>query len=290
MPNSLRRSNAASRADAAPEDRAAPARDAAQSAPAAATPDEAPAPRRAFGGLFGLKKKQDPTEALPAMDVAAGVSRALRPASAAKPTQDDSAEPSAVREALTAIEAALYAIDRVREIIADAADVAGSAKSAADAGARALLAERYDDVRLSINLALENADERAAPLLGKSQRQIDVRLGGQAHYSVSPRRLDVAAAGLDISPPKEAFASDEEINASLAELDRALTRLDDAAALYCRDAEYLIARAGHALKQDGGVKTARRRAARNPADVASDAGEAPSDAPVDIAPAASADE
>jgi hypothetical protein len=147
-----------------------------------------------------------------------------------------------VRDALTAIEAALYAIDRVRDILEQACEVALSAKDVGETGGRALLAESYDELRLSINEALDKIDPRAAVLIGKGQRHIDVLLGGRTKYSVSPIRLDVSEKGLDLPPPVDAFSTYEEIDNVLSQLDLALGRADRAAASYCRDAQYLIAR------------------------------------------------
>ncbi len=178
------------------------------------------------------------------MDVAGGLDRALRRASArTKPAEPAPAEAdNNIREALVAIESALYSIDRVREIIEQAYEVALSAHDAEEPGARALLAESFDELRLSINSTIDAVDDRASTLIGKNPRQIDVKLGGKAHYSVSPFRLDSTSKGLAITPPRDAFATFEEVNDALEELDGALQKADRAASAYCRDAQFLIAR------------------------------------------------
>ena len=190
-----------------------------------------------------LGKKNDPNaDEMPAMDVAGGLDRALRNRRAVIDEAPYEEQENPVREALSAIEAALYAIDRVRDILEQACEVAISAKDVEEVGGRALLAESYDELRLSINEALDKIDPRAAVLIGKGQRHIDVTLGGRARYSVSPIRLDVSEKGLDLAPPVDAFASYDEIDNVLDQLDKALARADGAAASYCRDAQYLIAR------------------------------------------------
>lgn len=207
-----------------------------------ATPAEAKKKRSPLAGWLGKKSAQAAEDELPALDVTGGLNRALKSAQqrAGRPMHMTDENP--VRDALTAIEAALYAIDRVRDILEQACEVTISAKDAEDAGGRALLAESYDELRLSINEALEKIDPRAAVLIGKGQRHIDVMLGGRTRYSVSPARLDVSENGLDLPPPADAFATDEEVDEILAHLDKALGRADRAAAGYCRDAQYLIAR------------------------------------------------
>ena len=200
--------------------------------------------RSPLAGLFGLVGQQEEEIDLPEIDIAAGLDRALRRAAGAPTPETKSADNSAnnIREALSAIETALFTIDRVRDIIEQAYEVALSANDTEEAGVRALLAESFDDLRLSINSTVDAVEDRAANLVGKTQRQIDVRLGGKAHYSVSPSRLDSSPKGLNINPPRDAFSTFDEIAASLEELDAALQKADRAANAYCRDAQYLIAK------------------------------------------------
>ncbi|MCB2112639.1 MAG: hypothetical protein R3C42_08570 [Parvularculaceae bacterium] len=205
------------------------------------------AKRSPLAGLFGLAARQQDELDLPAMDVAAGLDRALRRTAGAGEARKKSAagpagKPDNVRETLAAIESALFSIDAIRDIIEQAYEVALSANDSEEAGARALLAESFDELRLSINNTVETVDERAAMLIGRSQRQIDVKLGGKAHYSVSPCRLDVTQKGLNINPPRDAFSSYEEIAATIDELDGALKKADRVANAYCRDAQFLIAK------------------------------------------------
>lgn len=202
-----------------------------------------PSKRSPLAGWLGKKAGSEANNDLPEVDVAGGLNRALRNASQAapeKPAEKKKTNPA--HDALAAIEAALYAIDRIRDSLEQACEVTLSAKDVEDVGGRALLAERFDEWRLSIDAIIENVDPRAVPLIGKNQRHLDVTLGGKARYSVSPVRLDVSEKGLNVSPPRDAFATYEEIDATLEELDNALARADRAAAGYCRDAQYLIAR------------------------------------------------
>lgn len=200
--------------------------------------------RSPLAGLFGINARAEEEPDLPEMDVAAGVDRALRRTlGAAAPEKNQSAQTASnIRTALGSIESSLYVIDRVREIIEQAYEVALSANDTQEVGARALLAESFDEHRLSINSLIDAVDERAATLVGKNQRQIDVKLGGKAHYSVSACRLDASPKGLNINPPRDAFATFDEIAASLEELDSALQKADRAANAYCRDAQFLIAK------------------------------------------------
>ena len=198
--------------------------------------------RSPLAGWLGRKQDEPEEASIPAIDISAGLNRVLknRQTSAEKTPEPVDDEP--IRLTLAAIEAALYSIDQIRDIIEQAYDVALSARDVEDAGGRALLAESYDELRLSINTTIENLDEQAGVLLGKDQRHIDVHLGGKAHYSISPTRLDASSKGLNLDPPRDAFATFDEITQIMEELDAATKRADRAAAGYCRDAQFLIAR------------------------------------------------
>jgi len=204
--------------------------------------DDGEPKKSALARLLGKKTDREPNGELPEVDVTAGVNRALRGANPTNVKSPEEDTESIVRVALLAIESALYTIDLIRDFLEQACEVAVSAKSVKDAGGRALLAERYDELRLSINDVLENIDSNAAQLVGQAPRHLDVWLGGKARYSVSSTRLDVSESGLNISPPRNAFSTFEEIDEALKELDAGLARADRAAASYCRDAQYLIAR------------------------------------------------
>lgn len=194
------------------------------------------------------KKSKSGDDVIPEIDIDAGVNRALKKTDIPEKETEDKDPQNHVRDALGAIEAALYAIDRIRDTLEQGCEVAISAKDIDDPGGRALLAERYDELRLGVDEALSAADPRAAALIGSGQRHFDVALGGKARYSISPARLDTSEQGLNLTPPVDAFAGDDEVDRILAELDGALARADRYAAAYCRDAQYLIARMNGAFE------------------------------------------
>lgn len=204
--------------------------------------------RSPLAGWLGRRIPVDHDDQPPELDIVGGVNRALRGSRNNDEKSIQKEQQSPVRDALGAIEAALYAIDKIRDTIEQACEIALSVKDVEDIGGRALLAERYDELRLSIDGVIQQSDPRAAVLIGGSRRHLDVLLGGKTRYSVSPACLDISEAGLNLSPPRDAFSTDEEITASLEELDRALAIADRAAASYCRDAQYLIARMNGAFE------------------------------------------
>ncbi len=192
-----------------------------------------------FSVLLGRKPAAE-EPLMPAMDIAGGVSRALRARTTAEAPRKD--EDDTIRAALATIESALFAVDALRDILEQALDVVHTAGDVDEPGGRALLAESYDDIRLSITKTIESLDPRAAALIGKTPHNLDVKLGGKAHYSVSAYRLDLSAKGFNLDPPRDAFASREEIERVVSEIDAALKKADRAASAFCRDAQFLIAR------------------------------------------------
>ncbi|MEM8988240.1 MAG: hypothetical protein AAGC95_16110 [Pseudomonadota bacterium] len=184
-----------------------------------------------------LRRRAEPSD----VDVSIGVDRALRHAQQGESLRE-AADQEEVRFALHAIEAALFAIDDIRELLEEACEVTLSARESSDEAARALFAERYDEVRLAIDPIANEAEYEGASLLSKKARALDIELGPKAHFSVSAYRLDIGEKGLDLPPPRDAFETAEEIEMALEKLDRALQRVDRAAESYCRDAQYLSGR------------------------------------------------
>lgn len=203
--------------------------------------------RSPIADWLGRKASNAKHDETPEVNVAAGLNRVLRAAAPQPETRNSSAPPAdPVREALATIEAALYAIDTIRDIIEQAYEVTLSAQNVEDIGGRALLAESYDEIRQQISKTIDEVDDRAAQLIGKNQHNLEIKLGGKANYSISPTRLDLSQRGLNLEPPRDAFATFEEISRVLGELDSALNKADRTASAYCRDAQFLIARLARA--------------------------------------------
>ncbi len=168
-----------------------------------------------------------------------------RTAKAAKPAAVASAICSGQDEAIFAlqvIEAASYAIDDIRSILEDAADVVVAARDAERTQDRAALAERYNALRNAIDPIAEEAEFEGARLVGPNARAMEIHLDGGATFNVGAFRLDLTERGLDLPPAADGFASEEDVEAVAARLDGALSRLDRAGDALCRDARFLSAR------------------------------------------------
>jgi len=190
--------------------------------------------------LFNRGRGEETAE--PAVDIAAGVHRALRQSRPAAP--DAAAAPKTdVRRAFVVIEQALFALDAIRETLEEACEIALQARDCDDEAGRALLAERYDDLRLSVPELAKEAASKDGDLLTGSARAFDIGLGGAARYTIPAIRMDLGEKGLSLPPPRDAFEEDEEILAVLEGLDAALAKTDRAVEQYCRDATFLAARA-----------------------------------------------
>ncbi len=144
--------------------------------------------------------------------------------------------------ALQAIEATLYALDDIRARIEEACEVALAAREAEDEAGRALLAERYDDLRLQIEPLAEGAEYEGVNLLGRRATSLDDECGGRARYCVFAARLNLGEKSLHLPPPRDAFGPLEEVDAIIDRLDRALSRMDRIEEIYCRDAQALSLR------------------------------------------------
>ncbi len=202
-----------------------------------------------LGTLF-RRKKSDGDEILPVGDINAGLSRALRAPKVDKKS-DECRENDLrlIRSALTTIEAVLYAMDKAREILQQCYEVASSAKNVEDPGARALLADSYDELRLSIDTIVDDTDPSGVELIGPDAQNLDIEMSGRARYSLAFFRLHSGDDGLKLSPPFNAFDTDEEIDALSNELKEAYQRVERATAAYCRDAKYLMARINEFTQQ-----------------------------------------
>lgn len=220
-------------------------------APASQTPEASPRPSGGTGlRLFDLalgrvRGAGDGGE----VDISVGLNRALAHARSRSARLRSSVHED-VELALQSIEAALFAIDEIRELLREACDIASAAAETTDLGGRALLAERYDDVRAAVDDIAGSAEFDGVTLLAENARALEVELGQKARYLVAPFRLNIGPKGLDLPPPETAFAEAEEIAQCGEALLAGLVRLDRAAETYCRDAQVLGARVLSALATD----------------------------------------
>ena len=185
------------------------------------------------------RKAQAPVQST---DLTEGLQRALRnPAREEGVAGDGAREP--IRQALSALDAALARLEEAGSLVRQAARPVIEAASETDPGQRALLAERFDDVRQKIDTLLTEEDEPARPLLLAGAGRLTVQLAG-ASYIISPFPLSTAESGLDLPPPAEAFATHTEIADTLRRVETALERVARAMEVYSEDEAFLRTRLG----------------------------------------------
>lgn len=151
----------------------------------------------------------------------------------------------AIRLALGAIEDALISVDAIRAALDEAAEITEEALAIADDGRRALCAERYDDLRRAINESCGASAPEGDCLTAHAKARLEVALDptGRSRHVVRGTDLSTGAQGLDLPPPLDAFAADDEIRAVQASIAAALRRLDRATQIFLDDAGALTAAA-----------------------------------------------
>jgi hypothetical protein len=159
----------------------------------------------------------------------------------------------AARDALSRIEEALVAIDAIRAALDEAEDLTREALETAEEARRALLADRYDDLRSAINEASGAMDPESGQLTAHPRARLEVPLDwqGRTHLVVRGADLSSGATGLDLPPPLQAFSADAEIEAAAASIGQAHARLDRAASVFLDDAQALTAAAGMQKQTEG---------------------------------------
>lgn len=146
-----------------------------------------------------------------------------------------------IRMALRSIEDALITIDAIRAALDEAGELIFEALDTQDEGRRALYAERYDDLRSAINEASGATTKEDDCLTAHIRARIEVSLdaNGRSRHVVRGTDLSSGNQGLDLPPPLEGFASDEEIERAKAAIFGAFHRLDRATQIFLDDARAL---------------------------------------------------
>ena len=150
-----------------------------------------------------------------------------------------------IRAALRAIEDALIAIDSIRAALDEANELAMDALSVTDEPRRALCAERYDDLRRAINEASGATTKEEHCLTAHAKARIEVALdpAGRSRHVLRGADLSSGTPGLDLPPPLEDFASNDEIERVVAAVGAAFHKLDRATQIFLDDASALTAAA-----------------------------------------------
>lgn len=168
-----------------------------------------------------------PAEETPSVTPAA-MQRALRSAATTRGSFNAAELGQRIATALSTIETSVLAIDALTDRLREAADLVADAGASTDDGRRALLAGRYDDIRAEIDAIAGSASHNRINLI--AGRRIAGKLAsfdipfdedGRSGIAIQVVNLTTNESGLSLSPPRSAFADDEEIAAIAREIDAA---------------------------------------------------------------------
>ena len=183
-------------------------------------------------GLFSLFKRNRNLEPPPAENgppvTQAAMQRALRATAVTKGSYNAVELGERIATALSTIETSVLAIDAIMDRLREAADLVADAGASADDGRRALLAGRYDEIREEIDAIAGSSTHNRVNLIagrriGGKAASFDIAFDGEERSGVAIHivNLTTGEAGLSLSPPRDAFAPDEEIAAIAAEIEAA---------------------------------------------------------------------
>lgn len=149
--------------------------------------------------------------------------------------------------AIETLEAAVLSLDRIAEHLAQGEDLTRSARACADDGARALLAERYDELRAEIDRLARTAYGGRTNLLDGLGGRVEAPLDGRGRASIAIPGADVTTGpgGLALPAPETAFREAGEIGAVAAALAAARQRCGALAERFELEATLLAARLGN---------------------------------------------
>lgn len=195
-------------------------------------------------GLFAyarriLSREEEVVEApVEPVDIRSGIDRALRqtkrgytPASVAE---------SAAR-AVSVVEGTLVAIDTINDYLTEALDLTAAALSHPDATKRAMIADRYEELRGRVDTVAAGATFDGTNLIDSARGAIELVTpeGGQPRHAIGHITLVAGERGLALKAPSEQFGSNDEIEAARASLMSGRHRLHKAAETFLNQASML---------------------------------------------------
>ena len=196
-------------------------------------------------GLFSYARrvlsgnKEEPIEApIDPVDIRSGIDRALR--QVRKITAPASVTEAAAR-AVSTVEGTLVAIDSIHSYLSEALDLTAEALAHPDETKRAMIADRYEELRSRIDTVAAGATFEGVNLIDGARSAIEVTLpdGGQPRHAIGHITLVAGERGLALKAPSELFATNDEIEAARLSLFAARQRLDRAAETFLNQASVL---------------------------------------------------
>ena len=197
---------------------------------------------RARRVLAGTDETPSPHEG--PVDIRFGIDRVLRHPRKARATPQ-SVEEAAAR-AVSAVEGTLVAIDTIHEYLAEALDLTTEALETPDATKRAMIADRFEQLRTHIDTVAAGASFEGVNLIDGGRDTLEVRIpaAGAPRHAINHITLVAGERGLSLKSPADLFASTDEIDAARHTLLAARQRLERATDTFLNQASMLAPHLG----------------------------------------------
>jgi hypothetical protein len=209
-------------------------------------------------GLFAYARrvlsgdKEEPVEApVEPVDIRSGIDRALRLTRRGSVSAATLAETAA--RAVSTVEGTLVAIDSIHNCLSEALELTAEALAHPDATKRAMIADRYEDLRARIDTIAGGATFEGVNLIDGARKAIEVTIPecGQPRHAIGHITLVAGERGLALKAPSELFSSNDEIEAARMSLVSARQRLERAAETFLNQASILAPHLGQGPETGG---------------------------------------
>lgn len=205
-------------------------------------------------GLFAYARRVLSGEAAPVdapvdpVDIRSGIDRALRQSRRTSSAPTSFTESAA--RAVATVEGTLVAIDSIHFYLTEALDLTAEALAHPDATKRAMIADRYEELRQHIDTVAAGATFEGVNLIDGARAAIELVMpdGGQPRHAIGHITLVAGERGLSLKAPSEQFASDDEIDATRLTLVAARQRLERAAETFLNQASVVAPHLGATLE------------------------------------------
>ncbi len=209
-------------------------------------------------GLFAYARRVLSREAAPVdapvdpVDIRSGIDRALRQSRRTNDAPTTFTETAA--RAVASVEGTLVAIDSIHSYLSEALDLTAEALAHPDPTKRAMIADRYEELRQHIDTVAAGATFEGVNLIDGARATIELVMpeGGQPRHAIGHITLVAGERGLSLKAPSEQFASDDEIDAARLTLMAARQRLERAAETFLNQASVVAPHLG-AMPEAGEV-------------------------------------
>jgi hypothetical protein len=202
-------------------------------------------------GLFAYARrvlsgdKEEPVEApVEPVDIRSGIDRALRLTRRGSVAAATLAETAA--RAVATVEGTLVAIDSIHNCLSEALELTAEALAHPDETKRAMIADRYEELRSRIDTIAGGATFEGVNLIDGARKAIEVTIPecGQPRHAIGHITLVAGERGLALKAPSELFASNDEVEAARMSLLSARQRLERAAETFLNQASVLAPHLG----------------------------------------------